>query len=111
MENLSASIHLSVFLSILFFTSLSCPTPTNLNFEKVLAVRKADASKPTANEAGQDLFDKVKGLKIENATFRPDLLAALFFPSFETEKILYKSLSIPETMDEGGLNIARYIID
>ncbi|WP_428236705.1 cellulase family glycosylhydrolase [Gracilimonas sp.] len=84
--------------------------PSNPNYEKVLAYWKGDGPKPTANEARQGLFDMAEGLKIENTTFRPDVVAALFSPSFNNENVPFTSHSIPGTIDAVNYDIGDNLI-
>lgn len=85
-------------------------SPSNPNYEKVVAYWKGEGTKPTASEARQGLFDMVEGLKIENTTFRPDVVAALFSPSFNNENEPYTSHSIPGTIDAVNYDIGNNLV-
>lgn len=70
-------------------------SPTNDNYEKVREYWNGSGPRPTAAEARDGLFQMAEGLKLENNTLRPDVVAALFSPSFDTESIPYTELNIP----------------
>ena len=69
--------------------------PTNPNYEKVKEYWNGNGPKPTAQEAKDGLFQMAEDLKLSNSTFRPDVVAALFSPSFGSEGQPYTELKIP----------------
>lgn len=68
---------------------------TNENYDKVVEYWNGNSARPTAAEAKQGLFQMAEDLKIENNTLRPDVVAALFSPSFSSSNTPYTSLTIP----------------
>ncbi|HBX66782.1 MAG TPA: glycoside hydrolase family 5, partial [Balneolaceae bacterium] len=68
--------------------------PTNENYEKVLEYWRG-GNRPSVSEAKDGLFKMAEDLQIENTTRRPDVIAALFSPSFGTINEPYKELTIP----------------
>ncbi|RNC84371.1 MAG: carbohydrate-binding protein [Balneola sp.] len=80
-------------------------SPTNDNYDKVVAYWKDEGPRPTEAEARDGLFEMAEGLKIENNTFRPDVIASLFSPSFGTEGVPYTELNIP-----GNIEMVNYDI-
>ncbi len=80
-------------------------SPTNDNYDKVVAYWKNEGPRPTQEEARQGLFQMAEDLKIENNTFRPDVVASLFSPSFGSESVPYTELNIP-----GNIELVNYDI-
>ncbi len=80
-------------------------SPTNDNYDKVVAYWKNEGPRPTQAEARQGLFQMAEDLKIENNTFRPDVVASLFSPSFGSESVPYTELNIP-----GNIELVNYDI-
>lgn len=69
--------------------------PTNPNYDKVKEYWNGNGPRPSAQEAKDGLFQMAEDLKIENTTFRPDVVAALFSPSFGSSNEPYTELNIP----------------
>lgn len=84
--------------------------PSNPNYDKVVAYWKNEGPRPSADEVRQGLFDMAEGLKIQNTTLRPDVLAALFSPSFDSENVPYKTLNIPGMIDAVDYDIGNQLV-
>ncbi len=67
----------------------------NENYDKVTEYWKGNGPRPTVDEARDGLFQMAEDLAFENTDFRPDLVAALFSPDFNTRNVPYTDLSIP----------------
>ena len=69
--------------------------PRNENYDKVTEYWKGNGPRPKVEEATQGLFQMAEDLAIENTDFRPDVVAALFSPDFNTRRVPYTDLFIP----------------
>lgn len=69
--------------------------PTNPNYEKVKEYWNGNGIRPSAQDAKDGLFQMAEDLKLSNSTFRPDVVAALFSPSFGSNNEPYTELKIP----------------
>ncbi len=79
--------------------------PTNANYEKVKEYWNGNGARPTAQEARQGLFQMAEDLKLDNTIFRPDVVAALFSPSFGSSNLPYTDLEIPGTIPAAHYDI------
>lgn len=79
--------------------------PRNVNYDKVTEYWKGNGPRPSVDEATNGLFQMAEDLAIENTDLRPDVVAALFSPDFNTRNIPYTELSIP-----GSIPAAYYDI-
>ncbi len=89
--------------------------PTNENYEKVLEYWRG-GNRPSVSEAKDGLFKMAEDLQIENTTRRPDVIAALFSPSFGTINEPYKELTIPGNIkavdyDIGTNNVSYWDVE
>jgi hypothetical protein len=89
--------------------------PTNENYEKVLEYWRG-GNRPSVSEAKDGLFQMAEDLQIENTTRRPDVIAALFSPSFGTVNEPYKELTIPGNIkavdyDIGTINVSYWDVE
>lgn len=69
--------------------------PDNDNYGKVIRYWKNEGPRPSAAEAKDGLFSMVESLKLENNISRPDVVAALFSPSFNVQNQPYTQNNIP----------------
>ena len=76
---------------------LSAP-PRNANYDKVTEHWKGNGPRPSVDEASQGLFQMAEDLAIEHNDLRPDVIAALFSPDFNTRQVPYTNLTIPGTI-------------
>ncbi|MEQ9309433.1 MAG: cellulase family glycosylhydrolase [Balneolaceae bacterium] len=74
-------------------------SPTNPNYEKVKSYWNGNGTRPSAADAKDGLFQMAEDLKLENSILRPDVVAALFSPSFNTENTPYTELTIPGNIE------------
>jgi aryl-phospho-beta-D-glucosidase BglC (GH1 family) len=81
--------------------------PTNPDYDKVLSYWKNEGARPTAQEARQGLFQMVEDLKLENNIHRPDVVAALFSPTFNSSNEPYTDLVIPGTIHAANYDIGN----
>jgi len=72
---------------------------TNPNYEKVRNYWNGSGSQPTAAEARDGLFQMAEDLLIDKNTLRPDVVAALFSPSFNNENVPFTDLKIPGNIE------------
>lgn len=72
---------------------------TNPNYEKVRNYWNGSGSQPTAAEARDGLFQMAEDLLIDKNTLRPDVVAALFSPSFNSENVPFTDLKIPGNIE------------
>lgn len=79
--------------------------PTNDNYEKVKNYWNGSGARPSAAEARQGLFQMAEDLDMDKNTLRPDVVAALFSPSFETQNVPYTELTIPGKIDAVNFDI------
>ncbi len=87
--------------------------PSNPNYEKVKEYWNGNGSRPSAADAKEGLFKMAEDLKLENTKLRPDVVAALFSPSFGSMKEPYTTNSIPGDIeavhyDIGNNGVAYY---
>jgi len=78
-------------------TTITAPlsAPRNENYDKVTEYWKGNGPRPSVEEARAGLFQFAEDIAIENNDFRPDVVAALFSPDFNTRQVPYTDLSIP----------------
>jgi len=69
--------------------------PRNENYDKVTEYWKGNGPRPSVEEATSGLFKMAEDLAFEKTTFRPDVVAALFSPEFNTRNVPYAQLTIP----------------
>lgn len=79
--------------------------PTNENYEKVKDYWNGGGPRPSSAEARQGLFQMAEELDMDSNTLRPDVVAALFSPSFGSENMPYTELSIPGKIDAVNFDI------
>ncbi len=72
--------------------------PRNANYDKVTEYWKGNGPRPSVDEASQGLFQMAEDLAIEHNDLRPDVIAALFSPDFNTRQVPYTNLTIPGTI-------------
>ena len=72
---------------------------TNANYNKVTSYWNDGAARPTTAEAREGLFQMAEDLHIDNTTTRPDVIAALFSPSFNSSGIPYTENKIPGNIE------------
>lgn len=69
--------------------------PRNENYDKVTEYWKGSGPRPTVEEAKAGLFQMAEDLAISKNSFRPDIVAALFSPDFNSRNIPYTDIVIP----------------
>lgn len=84
--------------------------PTNPNYEKVKNYWNGSGTRPSAAEARDGLFKMADDLKLENTTFRPDVLAALFSPSFNTNNAPFMELKVPGNIEAVHYDIGNNLV-
>lgn len=67
----------------------------NENYYKVVEYWKGNGDRPTVDEAMDGLFKMAEDLAIDENSFRPDVVAALFSPDFNVRNVPYTELNIP----------------
>lgn len=77
----------------------------NENYTKVVEFWKGNGPRPTTQEASDGLFQMAADLAFEKTSLRPDVVAALFSPSFGSSNEPYTELEIP-----GDIPAAHYDI-
>ncbi len=71
----------------------------NENYNKVVEYWKGNGSRPSVAEATDGLFTMAADLAFEKNTLRPDVVAALFSPSFNSENVPFTDLKIPGNIE------------